>query len=251
MSNTRLRTIIVDDEKPACDVLSNYLTEYCPDVEIISVCRSTRSAFKAITDKKPDLVFLDIEMPKENGFDLLRMFQSIEFNVVFITAFSDYAAKAFRISATDFLLKPVKVTELIEAVEKVKRDVGNKSYQNITALLENLDSPVHSIRKLIIPNLKGFTAIRPDDIIACEADGYCTIFHLPGKKKISSSYNLKHYEELLPRGQFMRVHNSFLVNLGHVEGYDSQGEILLAEAIKCPLGASKKQAFLRKIKSLT
>ena len=159
--NQTIKTIIVDDEKPSCDALANYINEYCPSLEVVAKCNSVSMAYKSIQDHKPQLVFLDIEMPRGSGFDLLRKFKTIDFNVVFVTAFSTYAIRAFRVAATDFLLKPVKVTELIEAVNKVKKNLELRSYQNISVLLENLAMPAVPIKKLIIPNLKGFIAINP------------------------------------------------------------------------------------------
>src|ERR1035437_4787774 len=118
-----IKTIIVDDEKPSREALVNYITEYCPDIEIVSECKSIKTAYKSISELKPQLVFLDIEMPNGSGFDLLKMFETIDFKVIFITAFSDYAIQAFRFSATDYLLKPVKVIELIDAVAKVQQEL--------------------------------------------------------------------------------------------------------------------------------
>jgi two-component system, LytTR family, response regulator len=249
MQNHTIKTIIVDDEKPSRDALANYISEYCPELEVITTCKSVNEAHKAILEHNPLLVFLDIEMPRGSGFDLLRMFKTIDFNVVFVTAFSDYATRAFRVSATDFLLKPVKVSELVEAVNKVKQNLKFKSYQNLTVLLENLEAPAESIKKLIIPNLKGFTAVNPSDIILCEANGYCTNFFLTGTTKTSSSYHLKYYEEFLPANQFLRVHNSYIINLEHVTGYTHQGEIILTDNYRCPLSKTHKQAFLQRYKN--
>jgi two-component system LytT family response regulator len=248
MLNQKIKTIIVDDEKPSSDALANYLQEYCLNVNIVATCKSIKTAYNAIHEFKPDLIFLDIEMPRGSGFDLLRMFKTINFSVVFVTAFSNYAINAFRVSATDFLLKPVKVGELIEAVTKVQNNLENRSFQNLTALLENLEAPLGPVKKIIIPNLKGFIAINPSDIIMCEANGYCTTFFLSGKNKRTSSYNLKFYEEMLPEDRFLRVHNSYIINLEHVIAYTSQGEITLSEGRICPLSVSRKQIFLRKFK---
>ena len=250
MLNHTIKTIIVDDEKPSSDVLANYIGEYCPLLEVVAKCRSVNTAYKAIMEYNPRLVFLDIEMPRGSGFDLLKMFKIINFNVVFITAFSDYAIKAFRVSATDFLLKPVKISELIEAVSKVQQNLEQRSFQNLAVLMENLEAPSEPIKKLIIPNLKGFAAINPSDIILCEANGYCTNFYLAGNSKTSSSYNLKFYEECLPPKSFLRVHNSYIINLQHVTGYTNQGEILLSEGRSCSLGATKKKAFLKILRQL-
>jgi two-component system, LytTR family, response regulator len=246
MESRLLKAIIVDDEKPSREALSNYINEYCPGVEIVAECKSAKAAYKSIMEYQPQLVFLDIEMPRGNGFDLLKMFKTIPFKVIFVTAFSEYAIQAFRFSATDYLMKPVKVGELIEAVDKVKLELNTMdSFQNIITLLENFDSPAGETKKLVIPDLKGFSVIRISEIVYCEADGYCTTFHLAGNSKISSSKNLKYYEELLPAKQFMRVHHSYIINIQHVIGYTHQGEILLSGNQSCPLSAAFKPSFLK------
>jgi two-component system LytT family response regulator len=174
------------------------------------------------------------------------MFSTIPFKVIFITAYSEYAIRAFRFSATDYLMKPVSISELTEAVSKVRRELDTlESFQNISALLENLQSPQTGINKLVIPDNKGFSVIRLSEIIFCQADSYCTIFHLTGNSGLLSSKNLKYYEDLLPPEEFMRVHNSFLVNIRHVTGYTYQGDITMSENRSCPLSIAYKPLFLK------
>jgi two-component system LytT family response regulator len=246
-----LKSIIVDDERPSREGLINYIEEFCPDVEIIAECNSAKSAFKAINEHKPHLVFLDIEMPRGSGIDLLKMFESISFKVIFITAFSDYAVQAFRYSATDFLLKPVKVSELVEAVKRAKFEIfAHNSFENIEFLLQNFNSPSLNTRKLVIPNSQGFCVVNTSEIIMCKADGYCTHFFLENDKKITSSYNLRFYEDLLPSNQFMRVHNSFIINTQHVLAYNNHGFIELTENNKCSLSAARKSHFLHVFRNL-
>jgi len=242
-----IRAVIVDDEKLARDVISNYLQDYCPDVEVVAIASSLKTAWSAIQKTSPDLVFLDIEMPDGNGFDLLNMFEKIDFKVIFVTAYSEYAIKAFRFSALDYLLKPVKIDELIDAVARVRstKTPGITS-EIISSLLNNIrgNSPKQST--LIIPNIKGFEVLRVTDIIMCQADGYCTNFHLSGNRKVVSSKNLKHFDGLLEDQNFLRVHHSYLVNLEHVTGYTRQGEILLSEGLKAFLGDAYKNEFVKK-----
>jgi two-component system, LytTR family, response regulator len=241
-----LKTIIVDDEKPSREGLSTYIRDFCRDISIVAECDSVKTAYKAILEHRPDLVFLDIEMPNGKGFDLLKLFKKPDFRVIFITAYSEYAIRAFRFSAVDYLLKPVKVDELVEAVEKVREIVlDGKETQDLQTLQENL-SPRNGISRLVVNDLKGFTVIRTGQIIKCEGEGYCTHFYLTGGKKITSSKNLKYYEELFDPGQILRVHHSSLISLEQVEGYTRQGEILLAEGLKSPLGDKYKPAFLEK-----
>lgn len=244
-----LKSIVVDDERPSRQALINYTREFCPDVEIIAECNSAKSAYSAIVKHKPHLVFLDMEMPRGSGIDLLKMFKTISFKVIFITAFSDYAVQAFRYSATDFLLKPVKVEELVEAVCKVRNELAlNSSLDNIDVLLENFDaSNLHS-KKLAISNIHGFTIINIAEIIMCQADRYCTNFYLKNGAILNSSHNLRYYEDFLPATQFMRVHNSFIINLDHVCGYNNHGFIQLTGNHNCSLSAARKADFLRHFK---
>ena len=240
-----LRSIVVDDEKPSRDALSNYLKDYCPEVEVISECESAKTACRAIEKHNPDLVFLDIEMPNGNGFDLLHMFNPVPFKVIFVTAFSDYAIKAFRFSATDYLLKPVKVDELVESVKKVQQELAlGNSNVNIQSLLKNLTVNNSHFDSLIISDMKGFQVLKIHEIIYCEADGYCTHFHMAGNVITTSTKNLKYYENLLEGHHFLRVHHSSLINLAHVKSYTHQGEILLTDCKTCGLGNNYKKRFL-------
>lgn len=248
MLTNRLKAIVIDDEKPSREALSTYIRDYCPEVEIVAECDSVKIAYKAITELNPHLIFLDIEMPNGNGFDLIKLFKNPPFKVIFVTAYSDYAIRAFRFAATDYLLKPVKVDELVEAVNKVVQELNDKqSNQNIQVLMENVASPKEEIQQLVVPDNKGFTVIKLADLIMCEADGYCTHFYLKGKRKITSTKNMKHFEELFANKQIIRVHRSFLISLSKITGYTKQGEIRLEENLSCPLGNNYRQQFMEKM----
>ncbi len=242
-----IRAVIVDDEKLARDVIANYLNEYCPDVEVVAQASTLKTAMSAIQKTTPDLVFLDIEMPDGTGFDLLNAFGKIDFKIIFVTAYSEYAIKAFRFSALDYLLKPVKIDELIEAVARVRSaSTPGLSSEIINSLLANLKNNTPKQSTLIIPNVRGFEVLRVADIIMCQADGYCTILFLSGNRKVVSSKNLKHFDGLLEDQDFLRVHHSWLVSLDHVTGYTRQGEILLSEGLKAFLGDSYKNEFVKR-----
>ncbi len=248
MLNKNLKAIVVDDERPSREALINYINEFCPNVEIVAQCDSVKTACKAIEIHGPQLVFLDIEMPQGSGFDLLTKFKPVPFKVIFVTAFSNYAVQAFRFSATDFLLKPVKVSELVEAVAKVRDELAfHNSFQNIETLIENISLPAGLERNLVIPNPHGFVVVKTSEIIMCEADGYCTHFHINNKPKITSAHNLKYYEELLP-DQFMRVHKSFIINIQHISGYTNQGVIQLEGNLNCALSSSHRSDFMKVFK---
>jgi two-component system, LytTR family, response regulator len=243
----RIRTIIVDDEKPSRVALATYLADFCHDIEIVAECDSVKTAYNAIKDKNPDLLFLDIEMPNGNGFDLLRLFNILPFRVIFVTAFSEYAIRAFRFSASDYLLKPVKVDELVEAVQKVKNELRKEiSQENLNVLMNSLGNRNGELRQLVIRDTKGFTVVKTSDLIMCEADGYCTVLHLAGNRKITCTKNIGHYEELFDQKQMVKVHRSYLINPARVTGYSRQGEIYLEENLICPLGDHYKMQFLER-----
>lgn len=245
MENLILTAILVDDERPSREALGTYLRDFCPGVKIVAECGNIQSAYESIRTLQPNLVFLDIEMPNGNGFDLLRMFKNIDFKVIFVTAYSEHALHAFRVSATDYLLKPVKVDELVEAVNKVRQELSlHHTNLNLQTLLEGISGRESMDKQIVIPSARGFTVLRTADIIMCEAEGYCTHFYLAGKEKITSSKNLKYYEELLSKSQVIRVHHSNLANLNHVKGYSHLGEISLSEDLSCPLGNNYKAHFL-------
>jgi two-component system LytT family response regulator len=244
-----VKAIIVDDELHAREVLANYLIEFCTGVEIVGSCASANEAFKAIIEKEPDLVFLDVDMPHDNGFDLLRMFQTINFKVVFVTAYEKYASEAFRYAAVDYILKPIKIKDLSDAVEKVKTTLKTTgSYTQLLDLLDSYMSPKKLDKNYVISTASGFTVVKACDIIMFKADSYCTIVYLVDNPPISSSHNLKYYEEIFDPDQFMRVHNSYIINLEHVKKYSVQDEIFLTGNNKSSLSRTHKQAFLDRYK---
>jgi two-component system LytT family response regulator len=246
--NEKLRAAVIDDEKPSREVISNYLRDFCEDIEVVATASSVKSGYRAITRNKPDLVFLDIEMPDGKGFDLINMFDVIDFRIIFVTAYSEYAVRAFRVNATDYLLKPVKIDELQAAVEKVRAGKrGTPDKEAIMMLLHSIASEGTTQNTVIVPNIKGYEVLKTDEIIMCKADGYCTNFHLSSNRRVVSTKNLKQYELILPSRNFVRVHNSWLVNINYVQRFTRQGEIILSENNKAFLGDSYKQQFLEKL----
>jgi two-component system LytT family response regulator len=242
-----LRAVVVDDEEPSREALKNYLRDFCSDVEVVATASSVKTAFRAIQKHKPDVVFLDIEMPDGKGFDLLTMFEKIDFRIVFVTAYSDYAIRAFRVNAADYLLKPVKVDELKASVEKIRNENnGIAESEKYAAILKSLSENNFIQPTIIVSDIKGFEVLKINEIIMCKADGYCTNLYLTGNKKIFSSKNLKQYENQLTGHSFIRVHHSYLINLNHVSGFTRQGEIILSENNKAFLGDNFRNTFLQK-----
>lgn len=244
-----IRAIVIDDEKPSREVICNYLREYCNDVQVITTASSVKTGYKAIKKVNPDLVFLDIELGQGTGFDLLKMFDKITFKVIFVTAFSEHAIRAFRVNAIDYLLKPIKIDELIYAVEKVNEtNKVSSDIEKITSMLKSLvDRPILD-PTIVIPHLKGFEVLKICDIIMCKADSYCTNFFLTDKRKLTSSKNLKNFEKLLSQHNFVRVHHSYLVNLNHIISVNNQGEIILTSDTKAYLGDSYKPHLVHKLR---
>jgi len=215
-----IKSVIIDDEPDNVVVLSKLLQEFCPDVSVTGVAGNVLKAVAVIREMQPDLVFLDVEMPYGNGFDILDRLRPVHFEVIFITAFNEYALKAIRYNALDYLLKPVNIGELQEAVIKVSKHAQLKTFnQQLEDFLQNLKKQPLITDKIALPSASGVVFIPLKDIIRCEANRGYTIFTIKNRRKIISSKSVKEYEEILPGEVFFRVHNSHLVNLYCVQGY--------------------------------
>lgn len=240
---SKIKTIIVDDEESARDVIKNLLVRFCPDIEIVDICKSVPEAVESIKIHKPQLVFLDIEMPNYAGFEIVNFFEEVNFEIVFLTAYEQYAIKAFEISAIDYLLKPVEIDRLKKAVEKVKLQVVSKiQKERLELLTETISSK--KIKNLVIQD-RGEQIVCPlEDVIAFEAqESYCMV-HTTTKKYIQSK-NLKHFENLLDENQkFMRIHKSWIINKKHILKYSkSELNIYLNNSLVAKLSKYKKQEF--------
>lgn len=243
---SRLKTLIVDDEKDAVNFIHSLVNEYCPQLEVIGEASSVMEGVKIISREKPELVFLDVEMPHGSGFDLLAQFPEKTFDVIFITAFNHYAIKAIKFSAVDYLLKPININEFIEAVEKVihkKTQVFDRN-SSYFALLENLKTSAPA--RLAIPTSDGMEYLNTQDIIRIEADRSYTWFILMDKRKVLVSRNLKEFQELLNDRGFFRTHNSHLINLVHVKKYIRQdgGSVSMTDGSHVPISRTRRDLFL-------
>jgi len=243
----KLKTVIVDDEQDAVDFISSIIGEYCPSLEIVATANNFAQGVSAINDKKPDLVFLDVEMPNGNGFDLLAQFPEKDFDVVFITAFNHYAIKAIKFSAVDYILKPININEFIEAVNRVinkRSERHSQGNESLKILMENLRTSPPS--RMAIPTADGMEYLNPRDIIRIEADRSYSWFYLTGGRKILVSKHLKEFQELLSDRYFFRSHNSHLVNLKYVKKYIRKegGYIEMTDGAMIPVSRNRKDLFL-------
>ncbi len=215
----KIRAIIVEDEKSNRENLAKILGEYCSSVEIVALCSSAVEGRKAISELQPDLVFLDIEMPGGNGFSMLESLAEINFEVIFVTAFDHYGIKAVKFCALDYLLKPIDLLELTQAVEKVEQRLAEKSENlRMKTMLSNKKSKL-STPKIAIPLADKIEFVEVSSIVRCEGDGNYTNFFLKNGEKIIASKTLKEFDELLSDYNFLRVHQSHLINLNEVKSY--------------------------------
>lgn len=238
-----LKAILVDDEESARNVLTNLLARFCPQIEIIQTCTNVLSAVDAINEHKPDVVFLDIEMPNYAGYELVSFFEKVDFEIIFVTAYDKYAIKAFEISAVDYLLKPIEIDRLKQAVEKLtlKADLKNSS-KNYSALKDNLQA--EQVSKIVVRKNDGQEIIAIEDIIAIEAQEAYSCIHTSSATYLMSK-NLKHFETILEQNtSFFRAHKSWIINLNNVKSFSkTKLEIELKNNIVAKLSKYKKPEF--------
>ncbi len=242
-----IRTLMIDDEEDARVSLRSYLKHFCPTVELVGEADSVESGLQAIQDHDPDLVFLDVRLTPGSGFDILQQLPEINFDVIFVTAHDEYAIKAIRFSAIDYLLKPIDIDELVGAVEKVgqQRDTPKHDMQ-MAIFKETLNA---QFGRIVLPTLEGFVVVEVKNVVRCEADRNYTHFFLTDKRKVTISKTLKVYEELLADNGFFRIHQSHLVNLAQIKEYKRRkkgGIVLLGDGMELPVSDSKKEGFLQK-----
>jgi len=243
-----IKAILIDDEVHCLETLSILLKEYCPQVTIGDQCRSAKKGLESIGKIKPDLVFLDIEMPAMNGFELLEQFTEIPFAVIFTTSYDQYAIKAIRFSALDYLLKPIDPKELIVAVQKIQLQKKLPSSEQFEMLLSHVNHKRMGFHKIAIPTAEGFELIPADQVVRCEANDNYTHLFLKNKNKIIACRSLKDMEEQLQDFSFfVRVHHSYLVNLNEVTKYirGEGGYLLMSDGASVNVSRSRKEALMR------
>jgi two-component system LytT family response regulator len=252
-----LNVIIVDDEEFARSSLYFLLQENCENVHVRGIAKSVDEARELLLNNPIDLIFLDIAMPGKNGFELIPEAKSNHAQVVFTTAFDQYALRAIKANALDYLLKPIDIDELKDTVNKASNFIkftGQAQDRNVR--LKNLASNIadgSEIRKLSLPNGQGYTIIEINEIIRIEADSNYSVFHLANRDNITVSRVLKEYEEILPENQFVRIHKSSIVNLNYLKEYSFKNglEVLLKNGEKLPVSRRRASIFAEKIKIYT
>jgi len=249
-----LKIFILDDEFQSRNFLSKCIISNHTDVQIVGSATTINEALAGIRELDPDLVFLDVMLDNETGFDLLEKIGDIKFNLIFITAHDAYAIKAFKFNALDYLLKPIDVEELDAAIEKAKaRQLQHTVMPK--AVMDNflsaLKLPNAIEKKIPIPTSEGFLLVPLQDILYCQSSSNYTQINLTNKRKLVSGYTLKHYDELLSEHHFFRVHKSFLINLAHVTAYKKGegGTIVMSDNMEIELSRRNKESFIRIFKT--
>ena len=243
-----IKAILIDDEVHCLDTLGILLDEYCPQVQVMERCRSAKDGLVAIEKHQPVLVFLDIEMPVMNGFELLEMFPELPFAVIFTTSYDQYAIKAIRFSALDYLLKPIDPKELVTAVHKIQIQKQLPSAEQFQMLMEKIKNSESGFNKIAVPTSEGFELIPADQVISCEADDNYTYFFLKNKNKIIACRTLKEMEEQLQDFNFfVRVHHSYMVNRNEVKKYvrGEGGYLIMSDGSTINVSRSRKEALLK------
>jgi two-component system LytT family response regulator len=238
-----IKALIVDDEQASIDLLKWLIGEYCPDITAVSSARSVLDALPLIKSFKPDIVLLDIQMPHQSGFDLLTNIDHWNFEVIFTTAYNEFAIQAIRFSALDYLLKPIDESELKKAIEryKVKKIYAPAGQILFRNFIQNISQGKKEKFRLALADASEIKYVQIDEIIRLQAESNYTHIFLTGNKVFISAKTLKEYDEILQGHQFLRVHKSHLVNLSHIQSYDRQGILQMSDQSKVEVARRKKE----------
>ena len=245
-----IKAIIIDDVEKARSALKSDIKTYCPTVQVIGEADGVETGLQLIKNTSPDVIFLDIRMSDGSGFDLiakLRQQGSIPFQIIFTTAYDEYAIKAFKFSAIDYLLKPVDHEDLIQAVQKIKTtDVQSSLKENMELLLESMKSIKTSNKRIALNSIDKIQVVNVDDIIQCESQKNYTLFYLTNKKQVLVTRTLKEFEDMLEGDNFLRVHHSHLINVKHLKEYvkTDGGYAMMSDGSQVPVSVRKKEHLL-------
>lgn len=242
-----IRTVIIEDEKYSRSTLLQMLHEHCPQIDVVGEADTVKTGLGAISELKPQIVFLDIELQSESSFEILELLPEINFELIFTTAFDHYALRAIKFCAIDYLLKPIDIAELQIAIAKAEKRL-NREYmnKNLEALMNNIKSNSQNNHRIALPTLEGLLFIKVSDIIYCESNGPYTWFFLKQPEKIITSRNLKEYEDLLSEYNFFRIHKSYLVNLQEIQKYvrGEGGQLIMSNGAALAVSKQRKEEFM-------
>lgn len=247
-----IRTVIIEDETLVRSLIRNLLKENCHDAEVVGEADGVETGLKMILQTHPDLVLLDVKMEDGSGFDLIRQYQGDPFKVIFITAYEEFAIRAIKLSAVDYILKPISPEELKKAIEKTGQLLAADYDMKVRTLLGNINNPSNGDKKIVLRTQEKYHYINVHDILYCESDSSYTKFFLYDKTMIMVSRTLKEFEEILAGYGFYRLQKSFLINLRQIKAYEKSdgGCIILSDNSKVPISEKKKEEFLRIMEKL-
>lgn len=246
----KINAIIIDDERKAIAILKNKLERFCPNVTVVAECQNPSDAVSMIENLNPDLVFLDVAMPALSGFDVLAKIKNPNFEIIFATAFDNYAIEAIKHCAIGYLVKPVDNNDLVEAVTKAIQNIEEKSaLQKNKVLIENLGIQTFQNKKIVIPCTDGLEFVQIADIIHFQGDNGYTNIHFTNRKPILSSHSIGYFCKILENQSFYLIHKSHLINLSHIEKYLNEGYVILTDGYKLPISRTRRQEFLNSLKS--
>jgi two-component system, LytTR family, response regulator len=242
-----IRAIIVDDEKHCRETLSIQLRKHCPNIELLAACSTAEEGISAIEQLKPDVVFLDVEMPVMNGFEMLQQLRDIHFEIIFTTGYDQYAIKAIQFSALDYLLKPIIKDDLVKAVEKIRPSHQHSLNDQLQLLLGKLNNKPGVLQKIALPTTEGFEMVALENILHCESESNYTHIRMKNGKKILVSRTLKEIEELLQDHSFLRIHHSHVVNLNEIIRYvrGEGGYVIMSDGSNINVSRTRKEALLK------
>ena len=243
-----LKAVLIDDEKNALEMLEWQLHTYCPQVEVSAICMNADKGIAAIQQHKPQLVFLDIEMPKKNGFEVVQAFPQPFFDVIFTTAYNQFALKAFRFAALDYLLKPIDADDLVVAVSRYEKKMLHGNFkQQLDILMQQYNQPNALPDKISFATQQAIHFINPANIVYCESASNYTTLHFIDKSKMVVSKTLKEVEETLVHYHFYRIHHSYIINLKHVNRYVKMdgGSIEMTDGAQLPISRQRKEELMK------
>jgi two-component system LytT family response regulator len=248
-----IRTVILDDEPLAREVIVSLLRKYCPEVEIIGTAGDIEEGVRIIRQKRPELLMLDIHLVDGTSFDLLNRLDTAEYKVIFVTAFEEYAIRAFKFSAMDYILKPVSPEELRSAVDKVQDSLDKESLtRRLEILYDNLNNKPDENRKIALRTATNMHFVNLSDIIRCQSEKNYTQFFLLSGEVVTVSKTLKEFEELFGKYHFIRVHQSHLVNMQHIRKFAKAdgGVLIMSDNSEVPVSLRKREEFMKTVNEL-